>query len=153
LYVGTFKPELVALDSKTGKQRWNVPAQGWIWSPPLLKDGVLYYGSLAGEVFAVNATSGETIWRIQPAIGDKAAIAGTPAMMGQTLYFSTQGGILYAVDAATGVQTWNKQLEGQLQASLQVVGDTLLVAPTATATILVALDASGNQKWAFIPAK
>ena len=153
LYVGTYASELIALDAATGDVLWEVPAGGWIWSSPLLRDGVLYYGSLAGEVFAVDAVSGSIKWRIQPATGPNQAVVGRPALIGTTLYYATQAGILYAVDVASGAPLWNKQLQGQILANLQVSGDTLLVAPMAVDPILLALDPSGNQKWAFVPAK
>jgi eukaryotic-like serine/threonine-protein kinase len=160
LYVGTFKPEMVALDSASGRVIWRGPKLlGWVWATPLLQDGVLYFGDLEGEVFALNASDGSQRWRIQPSTDTNRQITGTPVLMGDTLYFSSNGGVLYAVDPATGTTRWSKAVvdakntTGQIYANLLAVNDMLLVAPNGLEPVLIALDAAGNQKWAFIPAK
>lgn len=154
LYVGTFGNELLALDSAgSGRVVWRVPTQGWVWSAVLLQDGKLYFGDLSGALYALDAKTGSEIWRYTPVEIVKPAISGTPAILGDVLYFTTEGGGLFALNLATGTQKWSKQFEAQFYPGPVLANDTLLLAPIGTDALVIALDADGNQKWAFIPAK
>jgi len=153
LYVGTFGPEVVALNATDGEILWRAKAKGWVWTGPLLQDEVLYFGDLAGSMFAINAKDGTERWSLQPENAQKNGISGRPVILGDTVYFASRGGTLYAVDVANGSLRWPKPIGGQLYADLATVDETILLASVKGDAILIALDANGNQKWAFVPAK
>ncbi len=154
LYVGTFANEMLALDTKnSGQIVWRTSTQGWVWSAPLLMDGKLYFGDLSGAVYALDAKTGSEQWRYTPVDVVKPAISGTPVVLNDVLYFTTEGGGLYALNFATGTQKWSKQFDAQFYPGPILANDTLLLAPVGLDEFVIALDADGNQKWAFIPAK
>ncbi len=154
LYIGTFGSEVIALDVKRqGEIVWRTPTNGWVWSSGLLREGVLYVGDLAGNMFALDAATGAEKWKYTPVDIQKPAISGSPAILGDTLYFVTEGGSLFALDWVNGGQKWSKQFEANFYPGPIVVGDTILLASMGGDELIIALDANGNQKWAFIPAK
>jgi len=74
LFFGQLDANVVALDMKTGKVAWKTPIEKWengytITSAPLYYDGVVYSGIAGGEfgvrgrLTALNAKSGEILWR------------------------------------------------------------------------------------------
>ncbi|PYM19406.1 MAG: quinonprotein alcohol dehydrogenase [Candidatus Rokuibacteriota bacterium] len=74
LFFGQFDANVVALDMKTGKVVWKTPIEKWengytITSAPLYYDGIVYSGLSGGEfgvrgrLTALNAKSGEVLWR------------------------------------------------------------------------------------------
>jgi outer membrane protein assembly factor BamB len=153
LYVGTLGSEMIKLDAQSGQILWSKPTSGWVWSGPLLKEDKLYFGDLGGTVYAWNAADGSEVWKISPIAGTKRQISGRPLILGDTLYFVADNSNLYAVDVATGNPRWNKTFTGKFYEGPYAAGDTILIASVNSNEILIALDASGVQKWSFIPAK
>lgn len=153
LYVGTFKSEMLALDSKDGKTLWRVPAMGWVWSGPALVNDVLYFGDLGGTLSALNAANGSILYQVKPAADTPRKIVGQPLIVEDALFFVADDGNLYAVEAANGNPRWNKPFQAKLYSGPYGAGDTILIAPVGIDDLLIALDLNGNQKWSFIPAK
>ncbi len=60
-----------ALDLNTGKTQWTFTAGGRIDSPPTIHDGVAYFGSADGWVYAVRAVDGKLVWRLRAAPEDR----------------------------------------------------------------------------------
>ena len=149
MYAGTIGSELLAIDMQNGQVKWRMPADGWVWSGPVLDGDRLYFGDMAGSVYAVNARDGSVIWKIQPDTGENRAITGKPLVMGDALYFGAASGTLYSVNTSDGSPRWNKIFEGKMHFGPYAAGERILVAPTAKAPTLVALDLNGNQVWAF----
>lgn len=153
LFVGTLLPEVVALQKSDGKIVWRTPTVGWVWAPPVLKDGILYAADLAGTVYAIQASDGKIVWSHQPVAGAKNAISSTPLIHEDTLYFVSENGSLYAIDLASGNPRWSKSFGGKLYVGPLLAGDKLLVAQLGAEQLLLALDLSGNQVWAYVPGK
>jgi len=74
VFVATLDDQLIALDARTGAQRWSArvadPAQGYQGvSPPTYWRGLLFVGSAGGDagargfVAAYDARSGQQVWR------------------------------------------------------------------------------------------
>jgi outer membrane protein assembly factor BamB len=153
LYVGTLLPEVVAIQKDSGNILWRTPTVGWVWASPVLKDGVLYVADLSGTVYALKAEDGSIIWKYQPVAGPKNTMPSTPLIYEDTLYVVSENGNLYAVDVANGNPRWTKTFTSKLYVGPYLAGDTILIAQLGSEGLLVALDLSGNQKWAFIPGK
>ena len=154
LYIGTFGSEIVALDTKRqGQIVWRTPTNGWVWSSVLLQDGVLYFGDLSGSLFALDAATGSEKWKFAATDVQKPAISGTPAILGDTLYYVTEGGSIFALDWSNGGQKWSKQFDANFYPGPMIVDDTIYLASMGGDELVIALDANGNQKWEFIPAK
>ena len=58
-------------------------------------DGVVYFGSNDGYLYAVDAASGDPIRRYEAG----SAVYSSPAVVDGVVYFGSRDGYLYAVDA------------------------------------------------------
>jgi outer membrane protein assembly factor BamB len=153
LYLGTFGSEMYALKMQDGSQVWKMATSGWVWDEPALLDGVLYFGDASGTLYAVNAAEGTLRWKTQPDAAERRAIVGKPLVTQDTVYFGTEGGNFYAVDIMSGNQRWTKNLGGGIYSGPLQAGDKILVVLEKASSLLVALDANGNQVWGYVPAK
>src|SRR5256886_5787207 len=89
LFFGQLDANVVALDMKTGKVVWKSPIEKWengytITSAPLYYDGIVYSGISGGEygvrgrLTALNAKTGEILWRGGTPPGAGEVCRGTP---------------------------------------------------------------------------
>jgi len=64
LFVPTGGGLLLALDPATGDElaRFDDPRGMWMQCAPTVRDGVAYVGNNGGDVYAVDAASGEAVW-------------------------------------------------------------------------------------------
>ncbi|MXP00659.1 PQQ-dependent dehydrogenase, methanol/ethanol family [Altererythrobacter xixiisoli] len=93
----------VALDTNRGQE-----------ATPIVVDGVMYISTAWSKVMAINAATGEVLWRYDPkVIGAKAVHAccdvvnrGVAVWKGR-VYVGTIDGRLIAVDAGTGEEVWS----------------------------------------------
>jgi outer membrane protein assembly factor BamB len=158
IFVGTFGDEMLALDAKTGAILWRAPATGWVWSSPAFQNGTLYFGDIKGSFFALD-TAGNPTWAPIKADG---TITGKPLIKDELVYFGTENGTVYSVSAegsATPVANLNslvlneKTVEGKIHAPILSSNGLLLVTPSQSESLLVALTSSGSLKWSFVPLK
>jgi outer membrane protein assembly factor BamB len=120
---------------------WSVPTGGPIESSPSVVDGTVYIGSDDGNLYAIDASSGDVRWTAPTG----AEVFGSPAV-GDGLVYDTSGdNHLYAFDAATGVMSWSVDLGGAAptQTSPALVGK-VVVATSGTQT-MYAVDAQVGQ--------
>lgn len=82
VYFGSFGDRVYALNIANRRQNpnssvlntsteWNFDVEGWVWAEPLLHEGVLYVASLPGEVFALDASTGQQRWQSPAEVGDE----------------------------------------------------------------------------------
>lgn len=93
-YVGEDKGKLVALDRLTGQTKWAFDQCGPVYSSPCVDvNGVIYFGSLDGKVYALNP-DGSKKWEIQT--GGPVYSSSCIGSDG-TLYIGSTDGKLYAL--------------------------------------------------------
>ena len=126
VYVVSLNGNLYAVDAATGKQRWAFATEGerrfserglftalpagemmpdpWDFylSSPAVVDGVVYFGSGDGSVYAVDARSGELRWRYKT--GD--VVHASPAVVDGKVYVGSWDTYFYALDAKNGRLMW-----------------------------------------------
>ncbi|GAB3311171.1 outer membrane protein assembly factor BamB family protein [Haliea atlantica] len=96
LYVGSQDGTLWALDKKTGCVRWTFSTVAEIrtgivvepWEAGAEVEPLLYFGDLIGNVYAVNAVTGELVWRDRPDDHPSLTITAAPALHDGRLYVS-----------------------------------------------------------------
>ncbi len=83
---------------------------------PLVVDGRMYTTGTWSVVYAVNAATGELLWKHDPKVPPEKAIDACcdvvnrgAALWGNKVYAGTLDGRLIALDAATGEQVWSVQ--------------------------------------------
>lgn len=123
---------------------------------PAYADGKLYVASTDGQLAALDAASGKTIWRDDTrtqgwfGFGNKrypdALYAGGPAVDGSLMAVGTLDGHVYGIDAATGKQRWAAEVSDEV-VSTPVIDNGVVYARTNDGRIY-ALDATnGTRKW------
>jgi outer membrane protein assembly factor BamB len=148
LYIGTFKNELVAINTSNGSILWRFPAEGWVWTSPVLDGDVLYFGDISGNFYAIDRNTQVTLWSLQTG----SDIVGTPLLANDSVYFTNEAGTLYSV-TKEGATRWTKDFNATLHSGPIAAGDLILVATDEGGLNLFAVDSEGLQKWQFSPSE
>jgi eukaryotic-like serine/threonine-protein kinase len=176
LYVGSYDGKLYALDTRTGALRWKFTTGGErrfeakglhglqpknqtiadpfdvYLSSPVVAAGAVYFGSGDGNVYALDATSGDLKWKFQT--GD--VVHASPAFADGVVFFGSWDSYFYAVDARTGAQKWRfhggedavTHNQVGFQSSPAVVNGVVYTG--CRDSNLYAIDAvTGKEKWRF----
>jgi eukaryotic-like serine/threonine-protein kinase len=123
---------------------WGIKTGGSIDCIPIIHDGVVYFGACDHIFYALDAETGEEVWRFKtngPLAGDKAALADG------VVYFGSFDGVMYAVSAKDGKEIWRFDTNSKL--FNQVVHKGVLYFGSK-AGVFYALDAkTGRELWRF----
>jgi outer membrane protein assembly factor BamB len=150
LYIGTFASKVEAVDLTSHAVVWEFSTKGWVWDTPALEDGLLYFGDLKGNFYALHAEDGTPAW---DALKPDGPVVGAPLIQDGTIFLATEYGSVYAINENGSIR-WTAPIEGgKLYTSPVLAGDLLLVTPSETDFALVALDADGKQVFTFTPEK
>jgi|GEM_PF-229585 len=82
--------------------KWRFFTGKQIESSPSFSDGVIYIGNNAGNVFAINASSGEEIWEFSTG----KYVFSSPAICNGTVYAANGNGTVFAISNQTGKEIW-----------------------------------------------
>jgi outer membrane protein assembly factor BamB len=136
---------------------WGHEGWDYLTSSPAVANGIAYWGSGDGHVYAVDAANGRERWRF--ATGGR--VRSTPAVVNGVVYVGNSDGFVYAIDAESGTERWRFQTAGasldaadfgfdrrQIYGSPAVEGGQVFVGSRDAS--LYALDAvTGRQLWTF----
>jgi len=95
---------LTAMDARTGKEKWRFKGLP-IESSPLLKDGILYFGSWDNKVHAIRASNGKEVWSYET----DERVNTSPAYSKGRVFVANQAGNVYALNARTGKLAWRAE--------------------------------------------
>ena len=77
-------------------------------SSPAVANGVVYFGSDDGNVYALNASTGEQLWSYTTEHGTYSNfVDSSPAVANGVVYVGSANGNLYALNANTGAKLWS----------------------------------------------
>jgi outer membrane protein assembly factor BamB len=86
----------------TGEEVWRVPTRGAVKDTGCLVDGIIYFTSLTGGLYAVRAADGHTVW--------ETALSGhsrsSPTLADGVLIVGVDDGSVVGVTAASGKVAW-----------------------------------------------
>ncbi len=109
--------------------------------------GRVYVATGYGELIAVEAASGRVIWRQQ--LG--AAVAGAPAVEGNTVYVVGRDSAAWAVDTTDGKVRWQitgaAGKPGMVGSSAPAITDRLAILPMPSGEIRAVLKSAGVEVW------
>lgn len=132
--------------------RWTAWLGFLISSSPAVVDGVVYVGSVSpvvpegGALHAVEAATGDELWRLPTLPGD--GIFSSPAVAEGVVYAGSYDGLVIAAAAATGQERWRFTAGGPVISSPAVVDGVVYIGDDAGN--FFALDAAtGQQRWRF----
>ncbi len=156
VFVSTIDGRFHALSVLDGRAAWRfdgAPQKASILSnvSPAVGDGLVIVPDLSGEVLAVNAETGETLWtdslassRSRSSVG---AIGnpGRPVLTGGTVYAVGNAGRMIASSGQSGERLWSKRIR-----SIQtpwVAGDAVYIVDVS-GRVMALNRASGAMHWA-----
>ncbi len=144
---------LVTATSTAGQTLWSADltpafdAGGGVSGGGLaIAGGSLFVTTGYGEVVAMNATSGQVIWRQRV----DAPVSGAPATDGEAVYVSGRDGSAWAISAATGKVIWQVPgtpgTSGYVGTAAPSVGDRAVIFPTSAGDLMAVLKIGGGTK-------
>jgi outer membrane protein assembly factor BamB len=110
---------------KTLKLLWTYDAGEPVESSPAIADGVVYIGSGAGFLSAIDIETGKARWKYkvsQDGVGES-----TPAVGAGAVFIGDLAGIFHAVDIHTGKALWTFKTGAEIKSSPVVVDDRVLI--------------------------
>lgn len=174
VYFGSYDGNFYALEATSGKLKWKFETAGEkqfeakglhgylpraqtvpdLWdfflSSPAVDAGLVYFGSGDGNVYALDAETGQLKWKF----ATQGVVHSSPAVAGGVVYFGSWDSYLYALDAATGQEKW-KFKTGEDKTNYNQVG--IQSSPAVSGGVvyfgcrdahLYALDAkTGQERW------
>jgi outer membrane protein assembly factor BamB len=147
--VGSEDGNLYAFDSRpktfeggtSEPLRWVFTTGDKIWSTPVIRDGVVYFGSHDKKVYAVDLASGEELWQFTTG----GVVAGRPLLFSGLVIVGSFDKVLYALDARDGSLRWQVQGFNWFWAGA-VADEKTIFAPSMDGNIY-AIDANGTLLW------
>ena len=138
---------------------------GGMQSAPLVVDGVMYVSTANNHVFALDAATGEQIWRYDYELPDELpSVYGNwnrgVALAYGLVYLGTLDNHVVAIDVKTGRETWKVEVENAKQCGCNITSAPLIVkdmvitgvtgGDSAHRGYLNAFDAkTGRHRWRF----
>ena len=138
------KGKLFALNLEDGAKRWEFNSVDGFLTTPVVDDGKLYLGDMAGQFFCIDA-HGEKQWTYQTEI----EINSSANTYKNLVLFGSQDGALYALDKATGEFKWKHTTDDQIQCSITVANNRAFLAGCDSMLHVIDLDTAketGNVK-------
>jgi outer membrane protein assembly factor BamB len=87
---------------------WRHPLPGRSESSPLVHRNRVILGCESGDIFALDAKTGKTLWTVSTA----GAVKGGLAFSDGTVYAGNYAGEIYAIDASSGNVRWTANTQG-----------------------------------------
>jgi len=176
VYFASYDGNFYALNAETGALKWKFATGGErrfeakglhgmqpknqtiadpfdiYLSSPVVADGMVYFGSGDGNLYALDAATGDLRWKFKT--GD--VVHASPAFVNGVVFVGSWDSHFYAVDAKTGKEKWrfhggeDPLIHNQVgfQSSPAVIDGTVYTG--CRDAQVYALDAStGKEKWRF----
>ncbi len=140
IFLSSMDHYIYSIEAQTGQQNWKTEELGGsiVGTPAYDPDGVLFSGTFASEVVAINAQNGAIIWRT-PTDG---WVWGGPVLADGSLFFGDLSGALYGANPQTGEISWKIQADGPVTDSPLVTEDTIYFNTEAGSLYAVKKDGS-----------
>ena len=109
---------------------------------PLYHDGILYIGSYDNNLYALQAATGEFVWKYATDGG----VVSRPAFYEGNIYFGSEDKRLHCISARSGKVVWTYQTNGPIRSS-PVVSDGHIFIGSDDAFLHVVNALSGRRAW------
>jgi outer membrane protein assembly factor BamB len=141
VYVGSFGA-LLALDAASGAERWTFATGAAVDSSPVVVRDVVYVGGSDGNLYAIDAGSGELATRSPFPTGSP--VLSSPAVHDGVVYVGGYG-LVYALRADDLAEVGRYTVDGPVDTAVCVLGDRICVA-TSKGTIYLFDAISGDAQ-------
>ncbi|RKZ30932.1 hypothetical protein DRQ36_03825 [bacterium] len=130
--------KLGVYDVTTGEFKWKKDSDRAA-AAPIICDNTLYFSTSKGSVFALDAETGEKIWRV--ALSD-AVIENEPAFRDSLVFIADLNGKLFCLTADSGIVRWELELPGMPVGPPIVIPDHIIIPTSAGRIPVITLDGS-----------
>ena len=141
LLVASEDGNLYAYDAVTGEEQWRFPTGDKIWSTPVVRDGVVYFGSHDKSVYAVFLDSGEQKWKAETG----GVVAARPLLFRDQVVIGSFDQNLYSLNTLDGSLRWKVKGTNWFWAGAVTDGSTIF-APSMDGNVY-AVDGAGRVLW------
>ena len=143
--VGSEDGGLYAYNALTGEHlHWSpFRTDGKVWSTPVLRNGVAYFGSQDGSVYAVSLETGALVWRFEAG----GAVVATPLVHKNLLIVGSFDRQLYALGLNDGQLRWQFEAQNWWWATPASSGRVVYAA--AMDGNVYAIDDNGALLWTY----
>ncbi|EWH12351.1 outer membrane biogenesis protein BamB [Catenovulum agarivorans DS-2] len=108
VYVGTENGQIIALDEKTGEEKWRADVEGEVLAPAIAEDGKVIVNLGSGKTTALDAKDGKEIWT---SVSDVPSLTlrgvSTPAYTQGGVFVGSAGGKVITYNAKNGQLAWD----------------------------------------------
>jgi len=144
IYFGNEDGDFFCIDYH-GQLKWRFRAKRAITGTALVVAGVVYFTSLDGSVYALDAKSGWVLWRFRMLKGS----ISTPCRVESFVFVGSADGYIYCLDANTAKEIWRYETGHQVSGSPVVHNDTVYCGSADGK--MYALDyKTGRVRWKFV---
>lgn len=112
IYVGTESGDFFSIDFQ-GKIKWRSRAKRAITSSPTVANDVIYFGSIDGLLYAMDAITGWGIWRFRM----KKGTISSPYVSGNHVYIGSADESIYCIDIRLNKEVWSYETNHQVCSS------------------------------------
>jgi outer membrane protein assembly factor BamB len=132
VYTSTYHGNVFAIDSSSGSKIWNhsTGTLGSGFSSPVISNGVLYVAA-KDFIYALNATTGDEIWRCE------ITSSVSPVIVGGVIYAGSYDspiwaghGRIWTIDTLTGAKTSQYATEGGIRVPVAIARGVIYVGTT-----------------------
>jgi len=124
--------------------REGLPSDDATFTSPAVANGVVYISEYDGVLYALNASTGEGLWR-----NSAVAAGSTPAVANGMVYVGGLDGNVYGVNASSGAVIWSYSTFGYLESAPAVANGVVYIASTDAR--VYALNAqTGALLWSYL---
>lgn len=157
VYVGNTLDRLFKIDARSGQVAAQTRLRNWVWSQPVIANGVLYVADLSGFVYALNPETLATIWETQVS---PRGIRPSPLVTENFIVVASRDGKVHWL-GFNGAKIMERQVEGgpeilsellYVPANLQagINEPLILVATKDMGRLVVAFsEQTGTQRWSY----
>jgi outer membrane protein assembly factor BamB/predicted Ser/Thr protein kinase len=141
---GADSGEIVAAELSGGR-KWSYRAKRAIMSAPVVdSDHICYFGSSDMFFYAIDATSGYSVWRFRT----NGPIISSPAVSNGNVVFGSADGFVYCLSTQSGRERWKFKTEKPIVASPVIARGTVYIGGTDNVLYALNID-SGRELWHF----
>jgi len=157
VYVGNTLDRFFKIDAASGQVVSQIRLRNWVWSQPVLSNGVLYVADLSGFVYALNPENLAIIWETQVS---PRGIRPSPLVTENYIIVASRDGKVHWLEP-NGTKVMERQVEGgpEILSELVYVPANLeaginepliLVATVDMGRLVVAFsEQTGVQRWSY----
>ena len=143
IYFGTESNEFLCIDFR-GQIKWRFWTKKPVTSSPTLSNGIIYFTSLDGYCYALDAKSGWVIWKFRMGKGS----VSNPAIFENSLITGSADCFLYCIDKSNSKEIWRFKTDHQVSGSPVIYRDCIYFG-AADGKIYCLDFKSGRQRWFF----